>query len=227
VTAYSDPAIAGDEPVMMASRINRPIWVGRDRAAAGLALLQAHPECDVIISDDGLQHYRLARNAEIVVIDAQRRYGNGLLLPAGPLREPRRRLAKVDAVVCNGVTGDEGWFEMQLQPRDFRKLQDESKGAAATDFAGRRLLAVAGIGNPDRFFHQLKALGLAFAERPFPDHHAYTSGDLQTEAVDAILMTEKDAVKCRAFAEPNWWYLAVDAVVDHALVERVLEKLRK
>ncbi|HSI22744.1 MAG TPA: tetraacyldisaccharide 4'-kinase [Methylophilaceae bacterium] len=227
VTGNSDPAIAGDEPVMIAGRTAAPVWVGRDRAATGMALLQAHPACDLIISDDGLQHYRLARDAEIVVIDGQRRFGNGRLLPAGPLRESIRRLANVDAVVSNGAALGEGYIEMQLQPADFRNLKDAVKSAPASAFVGKRLLAIAGIGNPGRFFSQLETMGLQFAEKPFPDHHAYTPEDLPTGSVDAILMTEKDAVKCRAFAEPDWWYLAVDAKLDRALVERVLKKLRK
>ena len=227
VTGTSDPAIAGDEPVMIAGRTSAPVWVGRDRAATGMALLNAHPACDLVISDDGLQHYRLARDAEIVVIDSQRRFGNGQLLPAGPLRESIQRLASVDAVVSNGTASDEGFIEMQLQPTGFRNLQDAAQSAPASAFVGKRLLAIAGIGNPDRFFAQLKTMGLQFAEKPFPDHYAYTSEDLQTDAVDAILMTEKDAVKCRPFARPDWWYLAVDATLDRALVERILKKLRK
>lgn len=227
VTGSSDPAIAGDEPVMIAGRAAVPVWVGRDRAATGMALLNAHPACDLIISDDGLQHYRLARDAEIVVIDGQRRFGNGQLLPAGPLRESMQRLASVDAVVSNGMTLDEGFVEMQLQPADFRNLKDAMKSASASEFAGKRLLAIAGIGNPGRFFAQLKTMGLQCAEKSFPDHHVYKPEDLQMDAADAILMTEKDAVKCRAFAQPGWWYLAVDAKLDRALVERVLKKLRE
>jgi len=227
VTGNSDPAIAGDEPVMIAGRATSPVWVGRDRAATGMALLKAHPACDLIISDDGLQHYRLARDAEIAVIDGRRRFGNGRLLPAGPLREPVRRLTHVDAVVSNGTAAAEGVIEMQLQPAGFRNLQDVARSAAGSEFIGKRLLAIAGIGNPDRFFAQLKTMGLQFTQKPFPDHHVYTPEDLQTDAADAILMTEKDAVKCRTFALPNWWYLAVDARLDHALVERMLKKLRK
>ena len=227
VTGTSDPAIAGDEPVMIAGRTIAPVWVGRDRAATGMALLNAYPACDLIISDDGLQHYRLARDAEIVVIDGQRRFGNGQLLPAGPLRESIRRLASVDAVVSNSAAADEGFIEMQLQPAGFRNLQDAAKSAPASEFVGKRLLAIAGIGNPSRFFAQLKTMGLQFTEKPFPDHYAYTPEDLQTDAMDAILMTEKDAVKCRAFARSHWWYLAVNAKLDRALVERMLKKLRK
>jgi len=227
VSGNSDPSVAGDEPVMIAARTRMPVWVGRDRAATGAAMLAAHPECNVIVSDDGLQHYRLARDVEIVVIDGERRFGNGRLLPAGPLREPVGRLQCVDAVVCNGSSPGDGFIEMFLEPQAFRNLLDSSRSMPASEFAGKRLMALAGIGNPGRFFSQLKGMGLHFEERPFPDHHAYTREDLQTGAVDAILMTEKDAVKCSAFAEPNWWYLAVDAKLDHALIERVLEKMRK
>jgi tetraacyldisaccharide 4'-kinase len=227
VSGNADPAVVGDEPVMIAGRTRMPVWVGRDRAATGAALLAAHPECNVIVSDDGLQHYRLARDVEIAVIDGERRFGNGQLLPAGPLREPVCRLKRVDAVICNGSAPENGLIQMLLEPQAFRNLLDSSKSVPTSEFSGKRLMALAGIGNPGRFFSQLKGMGLHFEERPFPDHHAYTREDLQTGAVDAILMTEKDAVKCRAFAEPNWWYLAVDAKLDRALIERVLEKLRK
>lgn len=227
VSGDSNPLVVGDEPVMIASRTKVPVYVGRDRIAAGRALLQAHPECDVVISDDGLQHYRLARDAEVVVIDGERRFGNGQLLPAGPLRESASRLGAVDAVVCNGPNGGTDSFEMRLQPEAFRHLLDASRTAVAADFAGQRVLAIAGIGHPGRFFGQLEHMGLQFEARAFPDHHAYTPADLPGDAAGAILMTEKDAVKCRAFARPNWWYLAVDAKVDDALLERVLKKLRK
>ena len=227
VTGHSNPAEVGDEPVMLAERTQLPVFVGRDRAAAGLALLQVHPECGVIISDDGLQHYRLGRDAEIAVVDGARRFGNDQLLPAGPLREPVTRLDRVDAVVCNGETADEDVFLMQLQAGVFRNLLDPGKTATAADFAGKKLLAIAGIGHPPRFFAQLEKMGLAIATRAFPDHHAYAPGDLPSGDADAILMTEKDAVKCRAFAQPEWWYLEVEAQLDHALLERVLNKLRK
>lgn len=227
VTPVSDPGSAGDEPVMIAQRTHLPVMVGRDRVSAGEALLQAHPECDVIISDDGLQHYRLERDVEIAVIDGVRRFGNQQLLPAGPLREPVSRLDNVDAVVCNGTVDDEGVFQMRLQATVFRNLIDPARTAKVSDFAGKKLLAIAGIGYPPRFFAQLESLGLSIETRAFPDHHAYTSDDLPSGIVDAILMTEKDAVKCRAFARPEWWYLEVEAELDRALLDRVLTKLRK
>ena len=227
VSGSSDPAEVGDEPVMLAERTRLPVFVGHDRVAAALALLREHPECGVIVSDDGLQHYRLGRDVEIAVVDGLRRFGNGQLLPAGPLREPETRLDGVDAVVCNGESDDEDVFLMQLQPKVFRNLLDPGKTATPEDFAGKKLLAIAGIGHPPRFFTQLEKLGLDIDTRAFPDHHPYTPDDLPSGGADAILMTEKDAVKCRAFARPEWWYLEVEAQLDHALLERVLNKLRK
>ncbi|MDR2875518.1 MAG: tetraacyldisaccharide 4'-kinase [Methylobacillus sp.] len=247
VTSASDPAIAGDEPALIAARTNAPVFIGKDRIAAGLALLRAHPECDVVISDDGLQHYRLKRDVEIAVVDGARRFGNGKLLPAGPLREPMTRLNSVDAVVCNvAENGDildklpltAFWLmltmlaknevaAMTLQPVVFRNLADPARTATAADFADKKLLAIAGIGHPPRFFDQLKSMGLNIESRTFPDHHAYAPADLPSGAADAILMTEKDAVKCRAFARPEWWFLEVEAQPDDALIECVLNKLRK
>lgn len=227
VTIDSNPADVGDEPLMLAQRTRFPVVIGQDRVAAGKALLQAHPECDVIISDDGLQHYRLQRDMEIVVVDGARRFGNAQLLPAGPLREPVTRLDTVDAVVCNGESEDKDIFSMRLQPTVFRHLTEPERTATAADFSGKKLLAIAGIGHPPRFFAQLESMGLEIESRAFPDHHAYVSADLPSGAADAILMTEKDAVKCRAFARSDCWYLEVEAELDHALLERVLNKLRK
>jgi len=228
VDATSDPALVGDEPLLLARRTCCPVWVGRDRPQAALALLEAYPQCDVIISDDGLQHYRLQRDFEIVVIDGDRGVGNGRLLPAGPLRETAARLKTVDAVVVNGGNGQyPDAFAMQLKAENFRNLQDSGRIATATDFAGQAIYAIAGIGSPARFFRQLRHLGLQFSQRAFPDHHAFSVADLQVKNAQAILMTEKDAVKCAAFAQDNWWYLPVDAVVDQALITRILDKLRK
>lgn len=226
VTATSDPVFVGDEPVLLARRAQCPVWVCARRVDAASALLAAHPECNVLISDDGLQHYRLRREIEIVVVDGQRRYGNSLMLPAGPLREPVSRLDRADAIVINGGSIAPGQYSMQLTGALFRNLRDGS-AATVADFAGKRLHAIAGIGYPPRFFAHLRQLGLAIVEHAFPDHHAFKPADLQFENADAILMTEKDAVKCAAFAPRNSWVLAVDAEVDAALGYKVLEKLRK
>jgi tetraacyldisaccharide 4'-kinase len=225
VHASSDPAQMGDEPVLMAQRKLCPVWVGRDRAAVGRALLAAYPECDVLLSDDGLQHYRLQRAAEIAVVDGTRRFGNGLLLPAGPLREPVSRLASVDAVVIHGGGTQPGEFGMQLHGEVFYNLLNPQATARAADFHGMQVHAIAGIGHPERFFHHLQHLGIAAQPHPFPDHHRYAAADLPSGDADAILMTEKDAVKCAAFATEKCWVLRVDAQADPALLEHILKKI--
>lgn len=226
VFSDSDPAVVGDEPVLIARRGKWPVWVGRNRAAVGRTLLAAHPECNVIISDDGLQHYKLERDVEIVVVDGNRGFGNGLLLPAGPLRELRSRLMKADAIVCNGAQVLPSSFLMQLKGNLFHNLLEPDMMADPDKFTGKKICAIAGIGNPYRFFQQLRAMGLQFEEKAYPDHHAFQPADLQSIAADVILMTEKDAVKCASFAEKHWWYLPVSAVVDESLISLVLNKLR-
>jgi tetraacyldisaccharide 4'-kinase len=230
VTPGSDPARAGDEPVLLAQRSGCPVWIGADRAAAGLALLHANPDCDVILSDDGLQHYALARDFEIAVIDGSRGVGNGFMLPAGPLREPPSRLRRVDAVVIHGAPRPldkrKGAVGMKLEGREFRNLLNPTHAVGPEHFQRLRLHAVAGIGNPARFFAHLEALGLAFEAHAFPDHHSFTADELAFEGAEAILMTEKDAVKCASFARETHWALRVDAVPDPELGELVLRKLR-
>lgn len=220
------PDAVGDEPLLMARRKLCPVWIARDRPAAALGLLQAHPECDVIVSDDGLQHYRLRRDVEIAVIDGERRFGNGLLLPAGPLREPASRLGSVDAVVVNGgSTGPDEWA-MQLAGIRFSNLLNPDLVRSAADFAGQTLHAIAGIGHPQRFFRHLRDLGLDCATHAFPDHHRYTPADIAFDDADAILMTEKDAVKCAAFANERCWALRVDAIIAPALLQLIIKKVK-
>jgi len=235
VTAASDPGVCGDEAVMLAQRCDAPVWTGVDRAAAAQRLLAAHPGCNVIVTDDGLQHYRLARDVEIAVVDGVRGLGNGLLLPAGPLREPETRLTSVTAVIVNishsprvGLRASAPpAFAMSLRAREFYNLLNPEHRAAAEHFHNRRVHAVAGIGNPQRFFEQLQHLGLTFNAHPFPDHHPFTPADLAFEDAEFIVMTEKDAVKCRLFATEICWALRVDAEVDPAFGELVLRKLGK
>jgi tetraacyldisaccharide 4'-kinase len=230
IAPHADPARSADEPLLLAQRSGCPVWVGADRTGAAEALLRAHPDCNVIVSDDGLQHYRLVRNVEIAVVDGTRGFGNGLMLPAGPLREPVSRLRDVDAVVINGTLRSPGIssaaFAMKLEGRKFRNVLNPHLTVEAAHFHGQRLHAVAGIGNPERFFDHLKALGLAFHAHAFPDHHRFGANDLAFEDADAILMTEKDAVKCAPFAAETHWALRVDAVPDPGLGEVVLRKLR-
>jgi tetraacyldisaccharide 4'-kinase len=228
VTRDSAAQDVGDEPLLIAGRTSMPVWVGQDRVATARKLLEANPECDLIISDDGLQHYRMQRDIEIAVIDGRRQFGNGWLLPAGPLRESVARLQQVDAVVCHGAPVSElpQAFVMQLTADAFHQVSDPNTTRSADDFISKRLLAIAGIGHPERFFEQLRRMQLTFASRAFPDHHPYRAEDLQTQGIDAILMTEKDAVKCRAFAQKDWWYLPVEADVQDGLLDRLLPKLR-
>jgi len=226
VNPTDDAALVGDEPLLIARRSSCPIWVGRYRPSAVCGLLGAHPECNVLICDDGLQHYRLARDVEIAVMDGHRCFGNGMMLPAGPLREPLSRMKKVDAMVTNGGKAEQGAFLMRLVGAVFRNLLDRSLTASGSDFARLNLHAIAGIGNPQRFFDTLEELGLECVTHPFPDHHPYRPADLQFEGAQAVVMTEKDAVKCAAFAQPNWWYLEVSAEVSDAFGEHILKKLK-
>ena len=194
---------------------------------------RGNPRCDVILSDDGLQHYRLRRGVEIAVVDATRAFGNGWLLPAGPLREPAARLAEVDAVVAltdtaagGAVPGVPGAFRMTLAGDRFVRVDDPLTTAPASTFAREGVHALAGIGHPERFFAQLAAMGIAATPHPFPDHHRFVPGDLDIADAQAILMTEKDAVKCEAFADERCWYLPVRAHIDEALISLVEGKLR-
>lgn len=226
VRATGSAADYGDEPLLLAQRIECPIWVGRHRTAVAQALLGAHPECNLLICDDGLQHYALARDIEVAVVGGKKSMGNGMLIPAGPLREFPERLRDVDAVVDSGEQGGLGGFEMKLAVSAFRNLNDSGRTATAPDFLNQTVHAVAGIGHPQRFFELLRKLGLHVQEHPYPDHYLYSGQDLLFENTDTVLMTEKDAVKCRAFARPNWWYLQVDAQIDPAFGECILNKLR-
>ena len=201
-----DPAQVGDEPCLIRSH-GIAVAVGRDRPAAAHLLLDVG--CNVVIADDGLQHYRLARDVEICVIDGARRFGNGRLLPAGPLREPLDRLRTIDLRVCNGE-GAAGEYSMRLHGDIARGLLDDQP-QPLHHFAGQRVHAVAGIGNPPRFFDSLRAHGLDVIEHAFPDHHAYTPGELAFADGLPVLMTDKDAIKCRTFAPPGWWRVPVQA----------------
>lgn len=225
----ADPAQVGDEPLLIARHC--PVFVCRDRPAAGRALLAAHPATNVIIADDGLQHYALAREAEIAVFDA-RGAGNGALLPAGPLREPLSRAAGVDAVVFNGAASvalARPGFHMRLAPRSFYRLADPAQRCPPRDFAqgaAGPIAALAGIGHPARFFATLRELGLAVQEYPFPDHHPFSAADLAAITAPTLVMTEKDAIKCAAFPDPRVWVLPVSAEVDAGLIDALLEKIR-
>ena len=214
----------GDEPVLIARATGAPVWVGRDRAAAARALLGAHPDVDLVLLDDGLQHLGLARTVEIAVYDA-RGCGNGYLLPAGPLRERPRA---VDALVRNGAPAGPGEFPMALEPAGLYRL-DGGQAVDAAALQGLRLHAAAGIGHPQRFFDTLRDLGLSFTAHAFADHHDFSAADLRFAGCDAILITEKDAVKCASLDAPDLpplLVLRVQARLSEALLDRIGERLR-
>ncbi|MEZ5488207.1 MAG: tetraacyldisaccharide 4'-kinase [Steroidobacteraceae bacterium] len=227
-----DPAEVGDEPLLLAAAGDWPVVVAAERLAGAARLRERGAQ--LVICDDGLQHYALQRDLEIAVVDAARGLGNGRLLPAGPLREPATRLAEVDFVVRNG---EGGWhpgdavasgalFKMQLQPAPLRRIDGAAAGRPLDSFRGMPLHAVAAIGNPARFFATLRAAGLEPQEHAFPDHHAFSVGDLAFGDDWPVLMTSKDAVKCRTFADPRLWELPVGARLEpdagRAIIDRVV-----
>lgn len=212
VDANSDPAVVGDEPVLLARRAGCPVRVARRRADAARALL-TESQCDLILADDGLQHYALGRDIEIAVVDGQRGLGNRHCLPAGPLREEPERLAGVDLVVQTGRRGSltvPAW-PMELEGAFAVNLRDEGQRRRLTTFAGKRVHAVAAIGNPERFFAHLQGFEIDAVRHGFPDHHPFRAEDLEFSETLPVLMTEKDAVKCRPFAGVNHWYVPVEA----------------
>ena len=245
VGSGDDPLLTGDEPLLLAGT-GVPTWVASDRVAAAKALMAAHADVDTIVCDDGLQHYALARDVEIAVVDGARGLGNGLLLPAGPLREPPSRLSSVDAVVTlssdacissregssreadsSGATpSDEPRnFEMTHEPQPFQNLLHGNRALERATLEDPATVAIAGIANPDRFFDALRKQGFRGRTVAFPDHHRYTRDDVAFPGTPAILMTAKDAVKCRAFADAHMWMQPIRARIDDALVDLVMEKI--
>ncbi|MFK3706754.1 tetraacyldisaccharide 4'-kinase [Klebsiella sp. NPDC088457] len=217
-------AEAGDEPVLIFQRTGAPVAVSPVRSEAVQALLAAH-DVQLIVTDDGLQHYKLARDKEIVVIDGVRRFGNGWWLPAGPMRERASRLRSVDAIIVNGGVAQPGEIPMQLRPGlAVNVLSGERRQVAS--FAN--VVAMAGIGHPPRFFATLESCGVQPVKTvALADHQALTQAGVSAlvTAQQTLLMTEKDAVKCRGFAEANWWYLPVDAIMTDERAQRLLTDL--
>ncbi len=224
VSAESDPREVGDEALLLARRSTCPMMVGPDRVAAARQLL-AESDVNVIISDDGMQHYRLGRDIEIAVLDGERRLANGLCLPAGPLREPKIRLRSVDFIVANGQAAQGEWA-MHLEAGKAIAL-DGSEQKPVSAFSGGPVHAIAGIGNPGRFFGTLRALGLKPIEHAFPDHYPYRKGELDFRDAVPVLMTEKDAVKYLNYAGNRHWYLPVAARLPDEFGERLLASLEK
>ncbi|MFT4196476.1 MAG: tetraacyldisaccharide 4'-kinase [Pseudoxanthomonas sp.] len=222
VDASTLPEDGGDEPVLIARRTGVRLRVDRDRTRAARALARAG--CDIVVCDDGLQHYRLWRDVEIEVIDGRRRYGNGRLLPAGPLREPAARAQRCDFRVVNGGEPAFGEWPMTLRPGDAQPMTG-GKPLPLAAFGGHRVHALAGIGNPGRFFDMLRGYGIGVVPHAFDDHHAYTAADLQFGSRLAVLMTEKDAVKCAPFAD-HWCYsVPVQAELPEAFWVALLARL--
>ncbi len=218
VTAEQSAAEAGDEPLLIVQRSGVPLMIDPDRSRAVQALLDSEP-LDLILSDDGLQHYRLARDLELVLIDAARGLGNRRCLPAGPLREPVERLQSVDALLYNGASADrDDGYAFQLQPSALVNLRSGERQALNFFPAGQAIHAVAGIGNPQRFFSTLEGLHWRPVTHAFADHAVFSAQALTFSPALPVVMTEKDAVKCRSFAADDWWYLAVDAVPSDAFV---------
>lgn len=223
VSPQSDPAIVGDEPIIISRQTNCPMVVSPNRVAAGNMLLQQY-DCDIIITDDGLQHYALGRDLEIVVVDGNRLFGNGYCLPAGPLREPLSRLHQVDFVIHNNGK-DTIRFNMVSSQGAAINLVDPNMTKPLSDFMDQTVHAVAGIGNPEHFFTQLTEYGLSIFPHPFSDHHLFQLGELNFSDNNPILMTEKDAVKCQRFAKNNMWYIPIEVTISGKLEQLIQHKL--
>lgn len=227
VTAETPIADSGDEPAMLARATGAPVQLDANRLAAARALVA--DGCDVIVCDDGLQHYALARDLEIEVIDADRRYGNAMLLPAGPLREPVERGDEVDFRILNWATTEPRQLVRGLWPLQYRYGDAVSVATGNTrsldSFLQRRVHAVAGIGNPERFFEFLRQRGMLIIPHAFADHYPYAPADLQFEKALPVLMTSKDAVKCRAFAASNVYELPIEAQLPDAFWNQLLERV--
>lgn len=224
LTADTTTAEAGDEPVLIYQRTGVPVAVSPNRADAVKAIL-AHHDVQIIVTDDGLQHYRLARDIEIVVIDGERRFGNGWWLPAGPMRERAGRLKSVDATIINGGSPQPGEIPMRLEPGLAVNLRTGERCDVAQL---TNIVAMAGIGHPPRFFATLEACGVKPQKCiALADHQSLTYSDVSafSDAGQTLVMTEKDAVKCRAFADDNWWYLPVDAHLSGKRPEVLLNSL--
>ncbi len=224
VTADSDPYQVGDEPVLLARRTGCPVVAGPDRVACVAALVK-NTRVDVVLSDDGLQHYRLARRFEIAVVDGVRGMGNELCLPAGPLREPAARLQEVDAIVVNGGTwGHAGVFRAQAVVTKVYNLKDKSTRTLGS-FRADQVHAVAGIGNPQRFFDLLEDADLDVIAHPLEDHADIGEKDLTFDEPGAVLITEKDAVKCERLALDGVWCVVVDLQLDADMTARLMRLL--
>jgi tetraacyldisaccharide 4'-kinase len=224
VTQEDRPETVGDEAILLYKKTACPLVVGVDRAAAVSHLLQ-NSHCNIVISDDGLQHYSLGRDIEIVMVDSERRFGNQCLLPAGPLRESVSRLKNVDFVIENGLNNEEKKFTFTLEPVHLVSLQ-QKQPISLLEFPYTKVHAIAGIGNPERFFQILRTAGLDIITHIFPDHHLYQPHEIKFADKLPIIMTEKDAVKCEFFANERCWYLSVLAKMNKQFEFEFVSKLK-
>lgn len=225
VNPKSNTDEVGDEPILIQKRTRMPVFVSKDRVMAANALIKKYKEINVILSDDGIQHYRLKRDVEVLVIDGSRRFGNGYLLPAGPLREPKDKLNDVDAIVCNYKKVIDGSYLMKYKSKFLVNLKTKQKIAINKAHLSN-IHAIAGIGNPDRFFNDLTSLGLVFNSSAYQDHYRFTKKDFKNMSGKNIIMTEKDAVKCEKFAQDNFWYLPVEVNIESKFTNLILKKLK-
>ncbi len=225
VATDSDPKEVGDEAVLIAARTGVPVMVGANRVGTTEALL-ANYSCDIIISDDGLQHYAMGRDIEIAVLDGKRRLGNHFLLPAGPLREPSKRLKTVDFIVVNSGHPYKAEYPMKLVPGAAYNIQHPEQTKVLKAFIGQTLHAVAGIGNPGRFFTTLRDNNLLIVEHPYPDHYKYKRSDINFYGNLNVIMTEKDAVKCKSMITERHWCLPVSVEMDEFFSDKLMAKLK-
>lgn len=234
VESGSEASAVGDEPLLIHGKTGVPVVVGADRLAAARLLRERHPEVDIIISDDGLQHYRLQRDLELVLVDGHALFGNGWLMPAGPLREPLARLRAADALVltrrnslaaamATPLAEPLATFSVSHAPAGFRNLASGAHVGSLPATASREIQAVTGIARPESFFGLLASLGVPHRPHVFPDHHRFTTTDIARDAV--VVMTDKDAVKCQSFAGPDWWALELELVPDPALPDWLKARL--
>ena len=232
VTADSSAKMVGDEAVLMAQRTGVPLFAGADRLESIAQLLKSH-DCDVIVSDDGMQHYKLPRDIQIAVIDGKRQLGNGYCLPAGPLREKKERLSSCDLIVVNGKNSNAdtdifgNYFEMGLSGATLMNLSTQEK-KSLSEFSGQDVQALTGIGNPQRFYSTLLEHNLKLIKNSFPDHYAFEASDLCFDVESIVIMTEKDAVKCKTLIgdAKQYWYLPVSATLTNDFDRALLDQLK-
>ena len=214
----------GDEALLIKAKSKIPVFVGKDRVGAAKILLKKYPKTSIIISDDGLQHHRLGRDYEIIVVDSQRNFGNGFIFPAGPLRESRSRLNQVDAVVYKGTSNNSKFYQMKYITKHFKNLIT-SKSITFEGIQDKKIVAITAIGNPESFFSILEDYNLKFKKVIFNDHYLFNKNDFIKYANYNIVMTEKDSIKCKELATKNFWVLPLETKVDERLFRNILKKV--